>query len=59
VPIYLTIIPLLRGVPAGRPLFNVVFVVVIASVAIQGWIATPVARLLRPKASQRVRMSFR
>lgn len=51
VPIYLTIIPLLRGVPAGRLLFNVVFVVVIASVAIQGWTAAPVARLLRLKAS--------
>ena len=50
VPIYLTIVPLLGGVPAGRPLFNIVFVVVIASVAVQGWTAAPVARLLRLKA---------
>ena len=50
VPIYLTIVPLLGGVSAGRPLFNIVFVVVIASVAVQGWTAAPVARLLRLKA---------
>ena len=47
VPIYLTIIPLLRGADAGHALFNVVFVVVIVSVAVQGWTLAPVARLLR------------
>src|SRR6185312_4547556 len=46
VPIYLTIIPLLAGVAAGQRLFEVVFVVVIVSVAVQGWTAKPVARLL-------------
>ncbi len=47
VPIYLTIIPLLAGVKTGRVLFNVVFVVVIVSVAVQGWTIAPAARLLR------------
>lgn len=46
VPIYLTIIPLLAGVAAGQQLFDIVFVVVIVSVAVQGWTAKPVARLL-------------
>ena len=50
VPIYLTIIPLLAGLRAGATLFNVVFVVVIVSVAVQGWTLTPAARLLRLKA---------
>jgi cell volume regulation protein A len=35
VPIYLTIIPMLEGVPGGRRLFEIVFVVVIISVAAQ------------------------
>lgn len=46
VPIYLTIIPLLAGVPAGQRLFEVVFVIVIVSVAVQGWTAKRFARLL-------------
>lgn len=50
VPIFLTILPLLAGVSAGRVLFNVVFVAVIVSVAVQGWTAAPAARLLRLKA---------
>ncbi|WP_428488420.1 potassium/proton antiporter [Rhodopila sp.] len=47
VPIYLTIIPLLAGLGMGQTLFNIVFVVVIISVAVQGWTITPAARLLR------------
>lgn len=46
VPIYLTIIPLLAGVPAGQRLFEIVFVIVIVSVAVQGWTAKAFARLL-------------
>jgi NhaP-type Na+/H+ and K+/H+ antiporter len=46
VPIYLTIIPLLAGIKAGEVLFNIVFVVVIVSVAVQGWTIAPVAKLL-------------
>jgi potassium/hydrogen antiporter len=50
VPIYLTIIPALAGFRHGDALFNVVFVVVIVSVIVQGWTLTPIARLLRLKA---------
>ncbi len=50
VPIFLTVIALLADVRAGRVLFNVVFVAVIVSVAVQGWTAAPAARLLRLKA---------
>lgn len=46
VPIYLTIIPLLAGISSGGTLFNVVFVIVIVSMAVQGWTITFAARLL-------------
>lgn len=46
VPIFLTTIPLLAGVRAGRALFDIVFVAVIVSVAVQGWTAASAARLL-------------
>ena len=46
VPIFLTTIPLLAGVRAGKALFDVVFVAVIVSVAVQGWTAASAARLL-------------
>ncbi len=52
VPIFLTIVPLLAGVRSGRMLFNVVFVAVIVSVAIQGWTAAPAARLLGLRADE-------
>jgi cell volume regulation protein A len=54
VPIYLTIIPLLADVRAGQILFDVVFVVVIVSVAIQGWTITPAAQLLGLRADEPV-----
>ena len=46
VPIFLTIIPLLAGLGGEHVLFNIVFVAVIVSVAVQGWTVAPVARLL-------------
>ncbi|MGH8227815.1 MAG: potassium/proton antiporter [Steroidobacteraceae bacterium] len=46
VPIYLTIIPLLSGISASRRLFDIVFVVVIVSVAAQGSTVKLAARLL-------------
>ena len=46
VPIFLTIIPLLAGVGTAHTLFNIVFVIVIVSVAVQGWTIAPVARFL-------------
>lgn len=53
VPIYLTIIPLLQGIAVGRQLFEVVFVVVVVSVAAQGTTVKPLARLLGLDASGR------
>jgi len=50
VPIYLTIIPLLEGVAAGQRLFEIVFVVVIISVAAQAPTLGAVARLLGLRA---------
>ena len=47
VPIYLTIVSLLAGVHQARTLFDVAFVAVVASVALQGWTISPAARLLR------------
>ncbi len=52
VPIYLTLIPILSGEKTSVTLFGVVFVIVVASVAIQGWTIAPVARLLRLKADR-------
>ena len=46
VPIYLTIVPLLAGVKDAQTLFDIVFVAVIVSVAVQGWTATLAARVL-------------
>ena len=50
VPIYLTIIPLLAGVSNAQILFEITFVVTIASVAIQGWTIAAAARVLRLRA---------
>ncbi|MGH7037421.1 MAG: potassium/proton antiporter [Stellaceae bacterium] len=50
VPIYLTIIPLLAGVHNADALFRIVFVVVIVSVAVQGWTIAIAARWLGLKA---------
>ncbi len=47
VSILLAIIPVLVGLPEGRLLFNVAFVVVIASVVLQGGTVAPLARWLR------------
>jgi potassium/hydrogen antiporter len=52
VPIYLTIIPLLAGVETGRILFDIVFVVVIASLLVQGWTIGSAARLLKLDAKE-------
>ena len=52
VPIYLTIIPLLAGVNLGQLLFDIVFVVVIMSVIVQGSSIAPVARLLKLQADE-------
>jgi potassium/hydrogen antiporter len=46
VPIYLTIIPLLAGVHGSDLLFGAAFVIVIASLVVQGWTIGISARLL-------------
>jgi cell volume regulation protein A len=51
VPIFLTIIPLLEGIGAGQRLFEIVFVVVIISVASQGPTLRPMARWLGLRAA--------
>ena len=49
VPIYLSIIPILANVRNGERMFSGVFVIVIASVALQGWTMGPLARWLKLK----------
>jgi len=45
VPIYLTLIPVLSGLPRANVLFELVFVVVVMSLVVQGWTVGPAARL--------------
>ena len=49
VPIYLSIIPILANIRNGERMFSGVFVIVIASVALQGWTMGPLARWLKFK----------
>jgi cell volume regulation protein A len=49
VPIYLSIIPILANLRNGERIFSGVFVIVIASVALQGWTLGPLARWLTMK----------
>ncbi len=46
VPIYLTLIPVLSGLPRSVALFDLVFVVVVMSLVVQGWTLGWAARLL-------------
>jgi potassium/hydrogen antiporter len=46
VSILLAILPVMAGVPDGRTMFNVAFVVVLASLLVQGWTISPMARFL-------------
>lgn len=45
VPIFLGTIPVMAGVPQAEIYFSVAFVVVLASLVLQGWTVTPAARL--------------
>ena len=45
VPIYLTLIPVLAGLPRGYLLFGLVFVVVVTSLLVQGWTVGLAARV--------------
>ncbi|HJT06351.1 MAG TPA: potassium/proton antiporter [Stellaceae bacterium] len=57
VPIYLTIIPILSGVQNAELLFATAFIIVIASLVIQGWTIGPAARLLRLTESEEAQAS--
>src|SRR5579883_2199763 len=57
VPIYLTIIPILSGVQNAELLFATAFIIVIASLVIQGWTIGPAARLLRLAESEEAQAS--
>lgn len=57
VPIYLSIIPILANIRNGERMFAGVFVVVIASVALQGWTMGPLARWLKLKEVKEARDS--
>jgi cell volume regulation protein A len=46
VSILLATLPVIAGLPNGRLMFNVAFVVVLASLLVQGWTIGPVARFL-------------
>ncbi len=46
VSILLAIVPMLGGIGVGREIFNTTFIVVIASLLLQGWTIGPVARRL-------------
>jgi cell volume regulation protein A len=46
VSLLLAILPIMAGVPDGRTMFNVAFVVVLVSLLIQGWTISPMARFL-------------
>jgi len=46
VPIYLTLIPVLKGVPEAQILFAATFAIVLVSLVVQGWTIGPAARLL-------------
>jgi len=47
VPIYLAMIPVLANQGSGERLFGSVFVIVVASVALQGWTIRPLAKWLK------------
>jgi cell volume regulation protein A len=47
VPLYLAIIPVLEGVADAERGFAAAFVIVLASLVVQGWTVAPAARLLR------------
>lgn len=46
VSILLATVPILYGIPSGQDMFNIVFVIVLASMLIQGWTIRPMANWL-------------
>jgi cell volume regulation protein A len=62
VPIFLAMFPLLAGLPGSSSFFNIAFIVVLASLALQGWTVTPALRWLGlelpPSADESDRLDF-
>ncbi|CAA7620128.1 potassium/proton antiporter [Magnetospirillum sp. UT-4] len=54
VSILLAILPMIAGIEDGRLLFNVAFLVVLVSLAVQGWTIAPVARWLGQVVPSRI-----
>lgn len=46
IPLYLALIPALSGVANGQQFFDVAFIIVLASLILQGWTINPIARRL-------------
>lgn len=46
IPIYLALVPALSGIENGQYYFNVAFIIVVASLLLQGWTINPLARRL-------------
>jgi potassium/hydrogen antiporter len=47
VSLLLALVPMMAGLPEGRTIFNLAFVIVIVSLLVQGWTIRPMARWLR------------
>ncbi|MBF0373819.1 MAG: potassium/proton antiporter [Alphaproteobacteria bacterium] len=47
VSILLALVPMMAGLPEGRALFDMVFMIVIVSLVVQGWTIRPIARFLK------------
>jgi potassium/hydrogen antiporter len=47
IPIYLALIPALSAIENGQAFFNIAFIIVVASLVLQGWAINPLARKLR------------
>lgn len=47
IPIYLALIPALSGIENGHDYFNIAFIIVVASLVLQGWAINPLAHKLR------------
>ncbi len=47
VPIFLATVPVLAGAPGGERYFAIAFVIVLASLVVQGWTISPIAKALK------------
>ncbi len=52
IPIYLALVPALSGIENGQYYFNIAFIIVLASLILQGWTINPLARILNINEEQ-------